>query len=187
MADISSGPVSSMPGSTHTLPAGALCDRHADRPAIARVQGETDSFGCEYLDVCQECKDEITAYHASPEARTGCCDYCSKHATDLADWRDYDEGMAGPLYRVCGECRRKANEHAAAEAEENTCYEDDDFDDDIQFADPGGTSALRAETADNPRNLPCPTCHEPDRLTPADRARGYQCDSCADRAERGGY
>jgi hypothetical protein len=65
--------------------------------------------------------------------------------------------------------------------------EDYDFDDEfhIDFADPGGTSALRAETPTNPRNLPCPNCGEPNRLTPADRALGYQCDSCADRAERG--
>lgn len=52
------------------------------------------------------------------------------------------------------------------------------------FANPG--SALRAASKSNPRNLPCPTCGEPDRLTPADKARGYQCDECADRAE-GGY
>lgn len=54
-----------------------------------------------------------------------------------------------------------------------------------QFADPGGRSALRAATPDNPRNLPCPNCGSPDRLTPADVARGYQCDSCADQLERG--
>jgi hypothetical protein len=48
-------------------------------------------------------------------------------------------------------------------------------------------SALRAATQTNPRNLPCPNCGEPNRLTPADRAQGYQCDSCADLAERGGY
>lgn len=66
-------------------------------------------------------------------------------------------------------------------------YHDDGFDDDdrFMFADPGGVSALRAETPDNPRNLPCPTCGTPNRLTPADKALGYQCDSCADRAERG--
>jgi hypothetical protein len=51
------------------------------------------------------------------------------------------------------------------------------------FADPGGKSALRAASPANPRNLPCPTCGEPDRLTPADRSRGYQCDRCADLAE----
>jgi hypothetical protein len=64
----------------------------------------------------------------------------------------------------------------------------DDYDDgDLEFADPGGNSALRAATPSNPRNLPCPTCGSPNRLTPKDRALGYQCDSCADRAEGGGY
>ena len=58
--------------------------------------------------------------------------------------------------------------------------------DGVGFANPGGNSALRAATTGNPRNLPCPTCGEPDRLTPADRRAGYQCDSCADMAE-GGY
>lgn len=55
------------------------------------------------------------------------------------------------------------------------------------FQDPGGNSALRRATRSNPRNLPCPTCGEPNRLTPADRAKGYQCDACADRDEGGGY
>ena len=55
------------------------------------------------------------------------------------------------------------------------------------FQDPGGRSALRRETRDNPRNLPCPTCGEPNKLTPKDVALGYQCDACADRAEGGGY
>lgn len=59
--------------------------------------------------------------------------------------------------------------------------------DGVGFADPGGRSALRAETKDNPRNLPCPNCGVANRLTPLDRARGYQCDACADQAERGGY
>jgi hypothetical protein len=62
--------------------------------------------------------------------------------------------------------------------------EDDDFN--MGFADPGGNSALRAASKSNPRNLPCPTCKAKNRLTPKDRALGYQCDTCADRAERGG-
>lgn len=49
------------------------------------------------------------------------------------------------------------------------------------------TSALRAASRGNPRNLPCPTCKQPDRLTPKDRSLGYQCDACADRDEGGGY
>jgi hypothetical protein len=65
---------------------------------------------------------------------------------------------------------------------------DDYFDNfDPGFADPGGRSALRAATKSNPRNLSCPNCKKRNRLTPADRDLGYQCDECADRAERGGY
>jgi hypothetical protein len=48
-------------------------------------------------------------------------------------------------------------------------------------------SALRAAGPGNPRNLPCPTCKAPNRLTPADKRRGYQCDACANRDEGGGY
>lgn len=55
----------------------------------------------------------------------------------------------------------------------------------LEFQDPGGTSALRRATRKNPRNLPCPTCGEADKLTAADRALGYQCDDCANREERG--
>ena len=63
---------------------------------------------------------------------------------------------------------------------------DEEFDDgDLDFAEPGGESALRRATADNPRNLPCPTCEQPNRLTPKDVALGYQCNECADRDERG--
>ena len=67
-------------------------------------------------------------------------------------------------------------------------FDTGDVEDDLRsmspaFADPGGRSALRAASPENPRNLPCPTCGEPDRLTPADVQLGYQCDFCADEAE----
>jgi hypothetical protein len=69
--------------------------------------------------------------------------------------------------------------------EEDFDPESDDFDPDFQ--DPGGRSALRRETPDNPRVLPCPDCGKPNRLTPKDRACGYCCNECADRNEGGGY
>lgn len=68
-------------------------------------------------------------------------------------------------------------------------YEEfDPYDEDgIAFgAFSGEGSALRAASASNPRNLPCPTCGWPDMLTAEDRSRGYQCDACADACERGG-
>ena len=66
---------------------------------------------------------------------------------------------------------------------------DDYYDDEdrIDFAKPGSNSALRAASKSNPRNLPCPNCGQPDRLTPKDKALGYQCDACADRAEGTGF
>jgi hypothetical protein len=63
-------------------------------------------------------------------------------------------------------------------------YRHDDYEEDrSEFADPGGRSALRAASRTNPRNLPCPTCKTPNRLTPKDKSKGYQCDACADRDE----
>jgi predicted RNA-binding Zn-ribbon protein involved in translation (DUF1610 family) len=53
----------------------------------------------------------------------------------------------------------------------------------LEFQSPG--SALRRATRTNPRNKPCPTCGEPNRLTRKDQIAGYQCDSCAFRAENG--
>lgn len=58
--------------------------------------------------------------------------------------------------------------------------------DGVGFADPGGRSALRAATAENPRCCPCPTCGRQNVLTPLDVRAGYQCDRCADAAEGGG-
>ena len=72
-------------------------------------------------------------------------------------------------------------------------YDDDDNDDvdygdydedcRIEFSDPEGISALRAETKDNPRIYPCPTCGREEVLTMLDIQLGYQCDRCADIAE----
>lgn len=61
----------------------------------------------------------------------------------------------------------------------------DDDELDMDFAMPGGNSALRAATASNPRVHPCPTCERPNRLTARDVELGYQCDRCADACERG--
>lgn len=67
-------------------------------------------------------------------------------------------------------------------------YEDEDYlIDGVGFADPGGESALRAATRDNPRDQPCPDCGRKNVLTRIDRQRGYCCDMCAERNERGGY
>lgn len=109
----SSGPVTSMPGSTHSVPLGAMCDRHVTVPAVKRVQGETDSFGCEYILACDRCAADLRRLALAP--RSGVCDWCGQAADDLRKRRDYDEGMSGRLYDVCGKCAARDNEQWAAE------------------------------------------------------------------------
>ena len=53
----------------------------------------------------------------------------------------------------------------------------------MDFASPGGNSALRAASKRNPRNKPCPTCGAQNVLTPKDVSLGYQCNRCADAEE----
>lgn len=52
-----------------------------------------------------------------------------------------------------------------------------------EFADAYGVSALRKAKKGNPRNLPCPTCKQPNKLTNVDKRNGYQCDDCANAEE----
>lgn len=58
---------------------------------------------------------------------------------------------------------------------------------DIDFAEPGGESSLRAATDSDPRDQPCPDCDKPNRLTSQDVALGYCCNSCAKINEGWGY
>lgn len=59
----------------------------------------------------------------------------------------------------------------------------DDWEGRNSFERPMSRSALRKSNQANPRNLPCPTCKEPNKLTPVDVRKHYQCDVCADRDE----
>jgi hypothetical protein len=128
MADVT-GPISTLPGSRHATPEGTMCDDHPDRPAVQRIQGETDSFGSEMHDLCQECLDEHLAAEAQyrAEARKGCCDWCKREATDLRNRRDFEEGMCGPVYRVCGACVKAENERLQEELDEYRNDYDDDY------------------------------------------------------------
>lgn len=112
------GPISSLPGAMHAMPIGTMCDEHPDAPAVRRVQGETDSFGCEMYDMCQACLDGHLRYRASAESRSGMCDWCKAETTDLRNTRDYDEGMYGSVYRVCGKCLKSQDDAARQELEE---------------------------------------------------------------------
>lgn len=111
------------------------------------------------------------------------------------------EEAAGGISRLCRQCEGPlppdAPDYGFCSSECKDDSDDEDrlaealdeaeaeFDGEDDFADPGGRSALRAATPDNPRDQPCPSCGEPNRLTPKDVALSYVCDQCADHAERG--
>lgn len=123
MADVT-GPIHTLPGAGHAVPDAMKCDDHPDRPATHRVQGETDSMGCEMLDLCDECFTEFKAHGIyTPEE----CDWCDASGDDIRPTRDYEEGMCGPVYYVCSACRKRRDERLAEE-DRDSGY--DDFDDD---------------------------------------------------------
>lgn len=113
MAEVISGGVSTLPGAYHSLPKGCMCDEHTDRAAVARIQGETDSMGCELIDMCQTCVDEFKAH--AKKAHHGVCDWCRSPAEDLRPHRDFEEGSSGRIYDVCRGCIKAESERLVAD------------------------------------------------------------------------
>lgn len=112
MSDVT-GPISTLPGSGHDVPDGMECDYHPGVAAVARVQGETDSMGCEMNDMCAECLADYRARLSEPDP--GECDWCKKEVADRGDARDYEEGMHGQVYLVCGPCIKRRDKRIAEE------------------------------------------------------------------------
>lgn len=103
-----------MPGSGHHLPKGTTCDLHPDQPAVARIQGETDSMGAELNDMCQACLDAHRKHRAKRDT-SGICDWCKKQVERRGETRDYDEGLHGPLYMVCQPCVQRRDQRLQEE------------------------------------------------------------------------
>jgi hypothetical protein len=138
MADVT-GPNSGLPGQRRFLPAGTVCDEHPDTPAVARIQGETDSMGSEMIDMCQICYDNFLT---SIKPREGRCDWCGCVSNDLKHHRDLDEGSSGRVYDVCQACISAENERVSEELGPDVVDDNDDsvfpddLDDDDNYIDP---------------------------------------------------
>lgn len=106
------GPISSLPGTLLKLPENQTCDDHPDRLAVVRVQAETDSFGYEAIDWCDECFNKYKSEKENPEFNIS-CDHC--HAVDVktTPTRDPDEGSCGPVYHLCDGCLKKLRDYHA--------------------------------------------------------------------------
>lgn len=105
------GPTTKLPGSLHPVPQGAKCDKHPDRVAIARIQGETDSMGAELIDCCELCAQDVREA-AKLSASDRECDRCERMFDRLHHYRDPDEGVAGRLYQLCDGCVAEAREQS---------------------------------------------------------------------------
>jgi hypothetical protein len=116
------GPISTLPGAGHHLPKGTMCDLHPNRPAVARIQGETDSMGAELNDMCAECLEAERQYNRTRD-RSGVCDWCKTKKPRLRNRRCSDEGLYGPVYEVCDDCCARQDK---ALAEELARYEAED-------------------------------------------------------------
>ena len=112
MSDVS-GPISTLPGSVHT--AHGMCDEHPERSATIRIQGETDSFGAEFYDLCDECANALRAEIKGEREKPRRCDWCKTVATDTHPHRDFEEGSCGRVYDVCGACRLRELDSLAEE------------------------------------------------------------------------
>lgn len=121
MADVI-GPSNRLPGMIEKSPEGTMCDEHPDRLSVKRVTGETDSFGSELHDMCQECLDKHKKY-IQENPLTGKCDWCKGLNLQLVHTRDWEDGFRSRLYQVCHECKAK---DALAFAQSNRDYDNDD-------------------------------------------------------------
>lgn len=115
MADVITGYCRTLPGSAHRVPAGTKCDNHPERIAVSRLQGHTDDNGAALHDLCSECRAEFSLQLDQPQRL---CEVCNRPKDDLQRWRDPADGVAGPVYQACGECRERGAAFHRNETEE---------------------------------------------------------------------
>lgn len=131
---VSNGPVSSMPGNRWPHTEGFRCENEGEDGGCAagtkadwKIQGETDSFGCEYFFLCNQCEEKRNARRLEEEEkRDGYCSYHKGMGSNLRLKRDIlGEGTSGPVYDMCEDCRKRLNEDAEAEARLSDNHDDD--------------------------------------------------------------
>lgn len=112
------GPVRTLPGSRRTPDKGAMCGEHPDVPSFKTIQGETDSFGAEFYEMCEACVKKFEEEREQSQNELSFCDWCKTQKTGCSFRRDLGESSTGPVYFVCPSCSAQNNE-------ENSVYSDD--------------------------------------------------------------
>lgn len=106
MADVI-GRNSYVPGQQLKVPDGTMCDEHADRPATHRIVGESDSFGSELVDFCEECYQKYQKAKSSALLEEKYCEICKNMKKFVKPRRDPEEGSSGRVYEMCSLCHSK--------------------------------------------------------------------------------
>lgn len=130
MADVI-GPNSYLPGKELSVPTGMMCDEHEDVVATHRIVGETDSFGSELIDMCDACYAKYLEYDQKAEGDE--CERCGSKE-NVGYVRDPEEGSCGPVYHLCGRCRKSMLSYSM-DCADNTDT-DADVDDDDEDKNP---------------------------------------------------
>ena len=130
---ILTGPVKTLPGSKHFLPSSAKCENHPEKKAVIRIQGETDSYGNELIDYCQECFD----VYENNESSDSICDLCMQESVSLMPFKDQDEGTTGYIYNACPSCITANKEiiSIVTEHTKNLSEDDSEEDKEIDYCD----------------------------------------------------
>lgn len=102
------------------------CEGHDDdgcpNKAASKMAGEVDSFGVEWIYLCDDCMKTAKEEIANDDSEDA-CDRCHKTAK-LRPYRDLDEGNNGPQYLICQPCYNKA---MTWHAEDLSNDDDDDY------------------------------------------------------------
>jgi len=129
MADVI-GPSSYKPGQTMAWkPDGRECD-DCDQAAKYAVIGETDSFGSEVSHLCQDCYIQLQSHLTEQRKESRPCQICGDIKEDVIPFRDPEEGLSGPVYQTCPQCRQRLTE---AFCDDGTLDDDRDFDRDDDY------------------------------------------------------
>ena len=118
--------MASLPGSRSTPRDdewGLNCLNHPDVLAVVRICTESDSFGSEYENYCQECMDQPMP--EDEEVEEECCPECGLMNGPIYPYRDPDEGSHGRVYYQCKVCQTT---RADILREEMDMEDDDDYD-----------------------------------------------------------
>lgn len=104
---------------------GTKCYTHHEVEATHRICTESDSFGSEFMNLCDECWNAHLAHKEkvkNDESLWETCK-CGNREPRMIQYRDYEEGMHGPVYEHCSKCHERMN---ARIAEEEAQYDEDD-------------------------------------------------------------